>query len=144
MIYKLTLPKTQLVLHVFDVLIKIVPLKKYFYAYYFFILTRFVVTYGFQLSLRFFAFRENRLPFNVKVKDPHSEALGRIAFMREPKSSRQEVPQTPICNLNVALPDNITPEPAVPTEVDLEAIQNKYAFLREAGYGKIEDKAAAR
>ena len=56
--------------------------------------------------------------------------------MREPKSSRQEVPQTPICNLNVALPDNITPEPAVPTEVDLEAIQNKYAFLREAGYGK--------
>jgi ankyrin len=53
------------------------------------------------------------------VKDPHSEALGRIAFMREPKSSRQEAPQTPICNLNVALPDNITPEPAVPTEVDL-------------------------
>ena len=90
----------------------------------------------FQLSLRFFAFRENRLPFNVKVKDQHSEALGRIAFMREPKSGRQEAPQTPICNLNVALPDNITPEPSVPTEVNAEAIQNKYTFLREAGYGK--------
>ena len=56
--------------------------------------------------------------------------------MREPKSGRQEAPQTPICNLNVALPDNISPEPSVPTEVDVEAIQNKYTFLREAGYGK--------
>ena len=88
------------------------------------------------MSLRFYAFRENRLPFSVKVKDPHSEALGRIAFLREPKTIRQETPQNPICNLNVALPDNITPEPGVPTEVDVEAIQNKYTFLREAGYGK--------
>ena len=45
---------------------------------------------GDQLSLRFFAFRENRLPFNVKIKDPHSEPMGRIAFMKEPKV-RQEV-----------------------------------------------------
>jgi hypothetical protein len=36
----------------------------------------------------------------------------------------------------VALPDNITPEPGHPIEVDVEAIQNKYTFLREAGYGK--------
>ena len=33
---------------------------------------------GDQLSLRFYAFRENRLPFNVRVKDPNSEPLGRI------------------------------------------------------------------
>ena len=92
---------------------------------------------GEQLSLRFYAFRENRLPFNVRVKDQHSEALGRVAFMREPKSSRQESPQTPICNLNVALPDNITPEPAAPAEVDAEALQSKYTFLREAGYGEF-------
>ena len=48
---------------------------------------------GDQLSLRFYAFRENRLPFNVRVKDPNSEPLGRIAFMKEPKNtSRQDSP----------------------------------------------------
>ena len=29
-----------------------------------------------QLHLRFFAFRENRLPVTVKVRDPHSEPIG--------------------------------------------------------------------
>merc|ERR1719433_333129 len=57
---------------------------------------------GDQLSLRFYAFRENRLPFNVRVKDPNSDPHGRIAFMKEPKSSKQDAPQTPICNLNLA------------------------------------------
>ena len=45
---------------------------------------------GDQLSLRFYAFRENRLPFNVRVKDPNSEPLGRIAFTKEPKNNRQD------------------------------------------------------
>ncbi len=40
---------------------------------------------GEQLSLRFHAFRENRLPFVVRVKDPLSEPMGRIAFMKEPR-----------------------------------------------------------
>ena len=81
---------------------------------------------GDQLSLRFFAFRENRIPFNVKVKDPHSEPMGRVAFMKEPKGSRGDAPQTPICNLNVALPDNITPDvPGVGDADSLAAIQNK-------------------
>ncbi len=40
---------------------------------------------GEQLSLRFHAFRENRLPFTVRIKDQHSEAMGRVAFMREPR-----------------------------------------------------------
>merc|ERR1719433_1377013 len=95
---------------------------------------------GDQLSLRFYAFRENRLPFNVRVKDPNSDPHGRIAFMKEPKSSKQDAPQTPICNLNLALPENITPE------VLLEGvggnmtsdIQSKVSFLREAGYGKFD------
>lgn len=92
---------------------------------------------GDQLSLRFFAFRENRLPFNVKVKDPHSEPMGRVAFMKEPRAARGEAPQAPICNLNVALPDNITPE--IPGEADsIAAIQSKYSFLKEAGYGKFD------
>lgn len=60
---------------------------------------------GEQLSLAFHAFRENRLPFTVRVRDPHQDPAGRIAFMREPKVSRGDPPQTPICNLNIALPD---------------------------------------
>ncbi len=40
---------------------------------------------GEQLSFRFYAFRENRLPFTVRVKDVNAEPLGRIAFMKEPK-----------------------------------------------------------
>merc|ERR1711970_1078172 len=65
---------------------------------------------GDQLSHKFHAFRENRLPFTVKVKDPHSEVMGRIVFMREAKQARTEAPQTPICTLNIALPQNIIPE----------------------------------
>jgi hypothetical protein len=42
---------------------------------------------GDQLQLGFRAFRENRLPFTVRVKDPHADTVGRILFMREPKVS---------------------------------------------------------
>lgn len=40
---------------------------------------------GDQPKLGFRAFKENRLPFTVRVKDPHADALGRVIFMREPK-----------------------------------------------------------
>lgn len=40
---------------------------------------------GEQLQFSFRAFRENRLPFSVRVKDQHAEAVGRCLFMREPK-----------------------------------------------------------
>merc|ERR1712012_1339500 len=66
--------------------------------------------------------------------------MGRIAFMKEPKNNRQDVPpQTPICNLNLALPDNITPEPCMPEGSSTSAdFQTKVSFLREAGYGKFD------
>ncbi|CAL4058757.1 unnamed protein product, partial [Meganyctiphanes norvegica] len=83
---------------------------------------------GDQLAFNFYAFRENRLPFTVRVKDQHSDPAGRIAFMRQPKVGRGDPPQTPICNLNIALPDNIQPEPA-PSEPDLLALEKKYSFL---------------
>ena len=40
---------------------------------------------GEQLGLRFHAFRENRLPFNIRVKDPNNETVGRVSFSREPR-----------------------------------------------------------
>ena len=42
---------------------------------------------GEQLALTFRAFRENRLPFTVRVKDNHADPIGRIAFMREARVS---------------------------------------------------------
>ena len=40
---------------------------------------------GEQLQLGFQGFKENRLPFTVRVKDPHADTVGRILFMREAK-----------------------------------------------------------
>jgi ankyrin len=65
---------------------------------------------GEQLQLTFKAFRENRLPFAVRVKDQHADTVGRTLFMREPKIAKGEPPQQPICILNIVLPENIIPE----------------------------------
>ncbi|XP_035900022.1 ankyrin-2 isoform X10 [Anopheles stephensi] len=65
---------------------------------------------GEQLALPFKAFRENRLPFAVRVKDQHADIVGRTLFMREPKIAKGEPPQQPICILNIVLPETIIPE----------------------------------
>uniref|UniRef100_A0A4W6DT80 Ankyrin 3 n=1 Tax=Lates calcarifer TaxID=8187 RepID=A0A4W6DT80_LATCA len=46
---------------------------------------------GQQLVFNFYSFKENRLPFNVKIRDMGQEPCGRL-------------PQTAICNLNITLP----------------------------------------
>ncbi|KAM4709000.1 ankyrin-2 [Discoglossus pictus] len=51
----------------------------------------------------FYAFKENRLPLFVKVRDTTQEPCGRLSFMKEPKSTRGLVYQA-ICNLNITLP----------------------------------------
>ncbi|CAH2300732.1 ankyrin-2 isoform X3 [Pelobates cultripes] len=51
----------------------------------------------------FYAFKENRLPLFVKVRDTTQEPCGRLSFMKEPKSTRGLVHQA-ICNLNITLP----------------------------------------
>jgi len=63
---------------------------------------------GEQLHLIFHAFRENRLPFIVRLKDMNQDPVARIAFMRQAKVGRHDssqAPQLPICNLNLQLPD---------------------------------------
>ena len=47
--------------------------------------------------------------------------------------------QAPICNLNLCLPSDITPEetPEMP-EGRVADFQTKVSFLREAGYGKFD------
>ncbi|KAG1972797.1 ankyrin-3 [Pimephales promelas] len=58
---------------------------------------------GQQLIFNFYAFKENRLPFNIKVRDMGQEPCGRISFLREPKTAKG-LPQSAICNLNFTLP----------------------------------------
>jgi len=91
---------------------------------------------GDQLTNKFLAFRENRLPFTVRVKDPNNDPVGRISFYKEGRQSKGEAQPNPICNLNLALPKDISPEHTY-TDKDILAIQAKYSFLREAGYGKF-------
>ncbi|XP_046392819.1 ankyrin-3 isoform X15 [Ischnura elegans] len=93
---------------------------------------------GDQLQLGFHAFKENRLPFTVRVKDPHADTVGRILFMREPKVAKGEPPQSPICILNIVLPETITPEMA-PSEPDLLELEKKYSFLRDGSLSRTEN-----
>uniref|UniRef100_A0A8B9L4R7 Ankyrin 3 n=1 Tax=Astyanax mexicanus TaxID=7994 RepID=A0A8B9L4R7_ASTMX len=58
---------------------------------------------GQQLLLNFYAFKENRLPFCVKIRDNSQEPCGRLSFLRELKTSKG-IPQTAVCNLNITLP----------------------------------------
>ncbi|XP_058476381.1 ankyrin-3-like isoform X33 [Solea solea] len=58
---------------------------------------------GQQLALNFYAFKENRLPFCVKVRDPSQEPCGRLTFLKECKTIKS-LPQTAVCNLNITLP----------------------------------------
>jgi len=59
---------------------------------------------GEQPYIEFNSFYENRLPLVVRVRDPHHEPTGRVAFFREPRTARSDLPQPPTCSLNVQLP----------------------------------------
>lgn len=63
-----------------------------------------VLKSGEQLNMKFSAFKENRLAFNVRLKDTEDN-IGRIIFMNEPKIAKGEPAQTPLCTLNFTLPE---------------------------------------
>ncbi|XP_057661824.1 uncharacterized protein LOC130897163 isoform X11 [Diorhabda carinulata] len=83
---------------------------------------------GEQLSFSFRAFKENRLPFSVRVKDQHAEAVSRCLFMKEPKVPKGEPPQQPICILNIVLPEDIVTDTISLTDSD--SVKH-YRFLSE-------------
>uniref|UniRef100_A0A674ECV6 ZU5 domain-containing protein n=1 Tax=Salmo trutta TaxID=8032 RepID=A0A674ECV6_SALTR len=56
------------------------------------------------LVLNFYAFKENRLPFCVKVRDNSQEPCGRLTFLKETAKTAKGFPQTAVCNLNITLP----------------------------------------
>ena len=61
---------------------------------------------GVQLKFTFKAFRQNRLSFHVKVRDPLLDPVARMMFMRDPKVAKGDPSQQPICVLNIVLPES--------------------------------------
>ncbi|XP_057214013.1 ankyrin-3 isoform X35 [Triplophysa rosa] len=97
---------------------------------------------GQQLVFNFYAFKENRLPFCVKVRDSSQEPCGRLSFLREAKTSKGLV-QTPICNLNITLPGLKKDADSDPEEESEKperrhtfaslALRKRYSYLTEPG-----------
>ncbi|KAM9773834.1 ankyrin-3-like isoform 22-T22 [Syngnathus typhle] len=95
---------------------------------------------GQQLVLNFYAFKENRLPFCVKVRDPSQEPCGRLTFLKECKSTKG-LPQTAVCNLNITLPAAIkemesdgedeTEKPERRHTFASLALRKRYSYLAE-------------
>ncbi|XP_078269336.1 ankyrin 3b isoform X7 [Rhinoraja longicauda] len=103
---------------------------------------------GHQLVFNFYAFKENRLPFGVKVRDNSQEPCGRLSFLKEPKTSKG-LPQAAICNLNITLPAHKKEAESDPDE-EVErtsdrrqsfasmALRKRYSYLAEPGMKIIE------
>ncbi|XP_077039489.1 ankyrin-3 isoform X12 [Agelaius phoeniceus] len=96
---------------------------------------------GQQLVFNFYAFKENRLPFSIKVRDTSQEPCGRLSFLKEPKTTKG-LPQTAVCNLNITLPAHKKMEKADRRQnfVSL-ALRKRYSYLTEPGM--IERSAGA-
>lgn len=77
---------------------------------------------GEQLYLNFKAFRENRLPFTVRIKDIQQIPVACIAFMKDPKSAKIDEPTKPICNLKFELPGMDVGHRDIPLEVSARDI----------------------
>ncbi|KAF6736985.1 Ankyrin-3, partial [Oryzias melastigma] len=86
---------------------------------------------GQQLVFNFYSFKENRLPFNVKVRDVGQEPCGRLSFLSEPKTSKG-LPQTAICNLNITLPTHKkTEKPERRHTFASLALRKRYSYLTD-------------
>ncbi|XP_071985889.1 ankyrin-3 isoform X4 [Engystomops pustulosus] len=98
---------------------------------------------GQQLVFNFYAFKENRLPFSVKVRDPSQEPCGRLSFLKEPKTTKG-LPQTAVCNLNITLPTQKKMEKVDRRQnfVSL-ALRKRYSYLTEPGMKPIDRNAGA-
>ncbi|XP_058882469.1 ankyrin-3-like isoform X33 [Acipenser ruthenus] len=88
---------------------------------------------GQQLVFNFYAFKENRLPFCVKVRDNSQEPCGRLSFLKETKITKG-VPQAAVCNLNITLPAHKKAEkPERRHTFASLALRKRYSYLAEPG-----------
>ncbi|XP_077406061.1 ankyrin-3-like isoform X26 [Vanacampus margaritifer] len=106
---------------------------------------------GQQLLLNFYAFKENRLPFCVKVRDPSQEPCGRLTFLKECKSTKG-LPQTAVCNLNITLPaakkemesdaEDETEKPERRHTFASLALRKRYSYLAEPALKTAVERSA--
>nr|XP_046258611.1 ankyrin-3 isoform X24 [Scatophagus argus] len=98
---------------------------------------------GQQLVFNFYSFKENRLPFNVKIRDMGQEPCGRLSFLREPKTTKG-LPQTAICNLNITLPTHKkTEKPERRHTFASLALRKRYSYLTDPA-AKTTDRSSPR
>ncbi|XP_014640441.1 PREDICTED: ankyrin-3 isoform X20 [Ceratotherium simum simum] len=107
---------------------------------------------GQQLVFNFYAFKENRLPFSIKIRDTSQEPCGRLSFLKEPKTTKG-LPQTAVCNLNITLPahkketESDQDEEAEKTDRRQSfaslALRKRYSYLTEPGMKTVERSAGA-
>uniref|UniRef100_A0A0A9Y3T9 Ankyrin-2 n=2 Tax=Lygus hesperus TaxID=30085 RepID=A0A0A9Y3T9_LYGHE len=84
---------------------------------------------GEQPTVNFTAFRENRLPFTVRLRDPDDKPVARLLFMSQPKVARGEPLQSAVCTLNIALPETIIKD-GTPYGSDLYLSDRSYSLPR--------------
>ncbi|XP_057704552.1 ankyrin-3-like isoform X10 [Corythoichthys intestinalis] len=107
---------------------------------------------GQQLVFNFFSFKENRLPFNVKIRDMGQEPCGRLSFLKEPKTSKG-LPQSAICNLNITLPTHKKDMESDPDDENERpdrrhtfaslALRKRYSYLTDPA-AKTSDRSPQR
>ncbi|XP_026210733.1 ankyrin-3-like isoform X6 [Anabas testudineus] len=99
---------------------------------------------GQQLVFNFYSFKENRLPFNVKIRDLGQEPCGRLSFLKEPKTTKG-LPQMAICNLNITLPTHKKDMESDPDD-ETEKPERRHTFASLAlrkRYSYLTDPAAS-
>ncbi|XP_034085164.1 ankyrin-1 isoform X6 [Gymnodraco acuticeps] len=84
-------------------------------------------------SFSFQAFRDNRLPVSVKVRDSNKEANGFLSFLR--KCTKYEDTQHVLCNLNITMPPCVKVVGSEERRRTLTplALRERYSALNEPG-----------
>ncbi|XP_056302331.1 ankyrin-1 isoform X5 [Danio aesculapii] len=88
-------------------------------------------------SFSFQAFRDNRLPVSVKVRDANKEASGFLSFLR--KSTKYEDTQHVLCNLNITMPPCVKVVGSDDRRRTLTplALRERYSALSEPGLAAV-------
>uniref|UniRef100_A0A3Q3F6Z8 Ankyrin 1, erythrocytic b n=1 Tax=Labrus bergylta TaxID=56723 RepID=A0A3Q3F6Z8_9LABR len=87
-------------------------------------------------SFSFQAFRDNRLPVSVKVRDSNKDAIGFLSFLR--KCTKYEDTQHVLCNLNITMPPCVKVVGSEERRRTLTplALRERYSALNEPGVGE--------
>ncbi|XP_047425299.1 ankyrin-1 isoform X10 [Mugil cephalus] len=88
-------------------------------------------------SFSFQAFRDNRLPVSVKVRDSNKDASGFLSFLR--KCTKYEDTQHVLCNLNITMPPCVKVVGSEERRRTLTplALRERYSALNEPGVATV-------